>query len=816
MSGLLLDLRFAIRNLRKAPGFAAIAIATLAIGIAATTIIFAVVDAVLIRPLPFEHSEQLVHLTEDFDRQGRPSIAYANFRDWESMNRVFVSMGAIRIHAVTLSGSGTAQQLDSRQVSHDFLRTLGVTLALGRDFNADDDVPSAVPTVILSDKLWRERFNADPTIIGRAVALDREPHTVIGVLPRSFSYADDIPDALIPIGLIKDPQFRNIRFAHEGTYAVARMKPGVTLEQARADMDRVAQTLQRLYPETNSRSWAALLPMREWMVGDVRKPLLILLSAVALLLLIACANVANLLLAKGSARTRELAIRLAVGASRARILRQLLTESVVLALFGGFVGLLLADWGTWSLVAASPDSLPRVAEIRLDPAVLAFSFGISVLTGILFGIAPALHAPAANAQLALREGERGGMSRGQQRVRSGLIVAQIAISLSLLFGAGLLMRSFQRIMQVDAGFNPHQLLTASIVMAPSKYKTVAESEQFYDELIRRIRAIPGVSVASGVEPMPMSGDEWDDDYIEAGMDPSKLKRMPNSEVGFVGPGYLATMQIPLVAGRGFTEQDNAQSLGVAIVNQAFVRKNWPGQNPLGKRIRFGDGKALAAPETPQSRWLTVVGVIGDVKQYGLDRRIVPTIYRPFSQLAQPVLQRALVVRSAVGDPLSLTSEIRAAIASVDPDEAMADVSTMDHRLSSRLATRQLSMMLLGLFATLALALGSVGIYGVVSFWVVQRTREIGIRMALGARGTQVLELILGRAAVLVAIGIGIGLALSVALSRALASMLFGVTAGDPLVIAIVVAVLATVTILASYVPARRATRVDPMIVLRYE
>jgi len=777
---------------------------------------FAVVNAVLIQPLPYPHAERIVHLTEAVDREAGMSIAYANFLDWQAMNRVFSNMAAIRPHGLTFSGRGPAELLEGREVSHDFFAALGIKPALGRDFTQDDDRSSAAPVVILSYQLWQRRFSGDAGVIGRDLTLSRELYTVIGVLPLNFSYNDEVPDVFIPIGLIKDTAFRQNRYGHYGTFAVARLKPGITLQQARNDMDRVAKTLQQQYPNTNGHNWASLVPLREWIVGDVRKPLLILLAAVGVLLVIACANIANLLLAKGSARTRELAVRLAVGASRARLLWQFLTESVLLSVLGGVVGVLLALWGTSSLVSVAADALPRAAEIHIDAWVLAFSSLLAMLTGILFGIVPALHAPAAGTHLVLREGERASVGRGQERMRGVLIVGQIALSLALLLGSGLLIRSFQRVMQVDAGFNPHRLVTAFVVLSPNKYKTVSEAEAFYSEAMGNIRAIPGVVAASAVTPMPMSGNEWDTDYLREDVRADDLHRFPNSEIGYFGLDYLTAMQIPVIAGRAFTDEDNEHSVPVAIVNQEFVRRNWSNQNPIGKRIRLGDPKQLLAPESEDSRWRIVVGIVGNVKQYGLDGRTVPTVYMPCAQTGTPLLRRDLVVRAAVSDPLSLTASIRNAIASVDREQALADVGTMDHRVASRLATRQLSMVLLGTFAALALALGAVGIYGVVSYWVVQRTREIGVRVALGAGRNQVLQLILGRAALLLAIGVALGVAASIALAGVLQSMLFGVGASDPRVFVLVTVVLSGVTALASYLPARRATKVDPMIALRYE
>ena len=814
MHSLMQDARFALRGMRKSPGFAAVALLTLAIGIGAVTLMFAVVDAVLIRPLPYPGAEQIVHLTEA-NRERHPglSIAYANFQDWQAMNRVFSSLGAIRATSRTLTGAGLAEELEAREVSAQFFSTLGVTPALGRDFAVAEDKPSADRTAILSYGLWQRRFAGASDVVGRVITLDQQQYAIIGVLPKGFSYNDVQPDIYVPIGLTKDPGFWQNRYAHAGVYAVARMRPGVTLEQARADMDRVAEHLQQLYPITNGSHWISVVGMREWVVGNTQGPLLILLGAVGLLLLIACGNIANLLLARGSARASEVAIRLAIGASRARLIRQLLTENVLLGICGGVVGVLLAFWGSSVLVNVASDALPRVSEIRIDPAVLAFAFAISILTGLLFGLAPALHAPVADMHAVLKESARSSLSRGQLRLRSALIVGEVALSLAMLLGAGLLIRSYERIMQVDPGFNTHQLLTATMVMPAAKYQSVQQAESFFRQAMENVRAVPGVNEAAGVTPMPMSGNEWDNDFI---LDSEKHDDALNSEIGFLSSDSCRTMQVPVLMGRAFDESDTETSPPVAVVNQEFVRRFLPNQNALGRRIRFGEPKQLQGPETRDSRWLTIVGVIGNVSQYGLDRRTVSTIYRPFAQAgSKSFLRRDLVIRTT-GNASSIAGEVRKAVAQADPDQALADIETMDHRIAGRLATRTLSMSLLALFAFTAMMLGAIGLYGVVSYWVVQRTREIGVRMALGARPIQVLEMIMSRAMALLVIGILTGLAAALAFGRLMQSMLFGVTAVDLPAVFGATLLLAGVTVAASYLPARRAARVDPMVALRYE
>lgn len=810
------DLRFGARMLRKNPGFTIVAVLTLALGIGATTTMFAVVDAVLIRPLSYPQSNQIVHLTETVNHEGSMSIAYANYLDWQAMNRSFSAIGAIRNAGKTLTGSGTAEQLEGRQISHGFFGVLGIRPILGRDFAESDDRPFAAPSAILSYQLWQRRFSGDPNVVGRAIALDGESHTVIGVLPHDFSYNDQTPDVFVPIGLVRQEAFFQNRFMHAGTFAVARLKPGITLVNARADLDRVAQVLQQKYPATNASNWVGIEPLSAWVIGDMRTPLLILLAAVGLLLLIACGNTANLLLAKGSARTRELAIRAAVGATRTRLLLQLLTESTLLALLGGIAGVLLAYWATSAIVSAAPDSLPRVAEIHLSADVLAFAVIVAFLTGILFGIVPALRIPVGSEQLVLKESERGNPSRAQQRLRGALIIGQIALSLALLLGAGLLIRSFQRVMQVNPGFDSHELLTANLNASSQTYKTVADTQRFYAAAMENVRAIPGVVAASAVSPMPMTGNEWDADFLLEGSRPESTRNFSNSEIGYFGPDYPAAMLIPLLSGRAFTDADTPESLPVAVVNQEFVRRFCAGQNPIGRRIRIGDPKTLSGPESERSRWQTIVGVIGNVKQYGLDRRTVSTVYTPLSQTGSPGIFMNFVIRTSAGDPLSLTSALRQAIAKIDRDQAVADISTMDQRLSSRLASRQLSMILLAVFAALALTLGGIGIYSVVAYSVARRTPEIGIRMALGAPPSSILRAVLWQGLKMAAIGIAIGVAIALFTTRFMQNMLFQVKPNDSVTYVIAIGVVLMITLAACFIPSRRAMRVDPIQTLRHE
>jgi putative ABC transport system permease protein len=810
------DARFALRMLRKNPGFTAIAVLTLALGIGATTTIFAVVDAVLIRPLPYPDSNSIVHLSENMDRHGTMSIAYANFADWAAMNRAFSSIGAIRNKGMTMTGgTGPAEQLMGREVSHGFLDVLQTRLALGRNFGPADDVRGAAPTAIISYKLWQQRFSGDPNIIGRGIALDGKSYTIIGVLPSDYYYNDESPDALIPVGTEANEAFWQNRFSHGGTGAIARMKAGVTLDAARADMDRVAQLLQQQHPDTNAHNWVTVLPLKEWLAGDLRSPLTLLLIAVGVLLVIACGNTANLCLAKGSARRREVAIRAAIGASRTRLVWQFLTESTLLALLGGIGGVALALWGTHMIVAAVPD-LPRISEVRVNIEVLAFAFALSVVTGILFGALPAVRVPVGGEQLVLKESERGAQGRGQQRVSSALMVGQIGLSLALLLVAGLLIRSFERVMQVSPGFNPQRLVTGVLRASDSRYKTVTETQNFYNAVMANIRAIPGVTAASAISPLPMSGNQWATNFLLEGSESESTHHFPEGEYGYLGAGYVEAMQILLSAGRSFDERDTPQSQPVVVVNQEFVRMFCDGKNPVGRRIRFGDPKTLSAPASATSPWAIIVGVIGNVKQYGLDERTVPTMYANISQVPSPGLYAGLVIRTAVSDPLSIVPAVRAAIAKVDAGQAVSNIATMEERSSLLLASRRLFTTLLAVFAALALALGTVGIYGVLAYSVARRTAEIGIRMALGASRGAILWRVLAQGLKMSAVGIVIGVGIGAAATRVMKALLFEVRPSDPVTYASGVMVILLVTIAACWVPAIRAMRVDPVEALRSE
>ena len=808
------DIRYGMRTLRKAAGFTTVAVLTIALGIGATTIMFAVVDAVLVRPLPYKDPEKLMFLTEAYQRRPGMSLSFPNFTDWRNQNTVFSSIAAYQPSSFTLTGSGLPEQLEGRYITHDWFQTLGITPVVGRDFLLQDDRPAAEPVVILSHGLWQRRFGADPNIVGRAITLNEKRFTVIGVAPAAAYFRIFQPELYVPFGLQENAPFTQDRSGHAGIYAVARLKPGITLERARENMDLIAARLQQQFPQNNREDWVSVRPLQEVVVGGVRAGLLVLLSGVAVLLMIACCNVANLLLARASTRTTEVGIRMALGASRLRVVRQMLTESLLLAAGGGLIGVIIARSGLAVFVRFVSEWLPRSAEISLDGRVLVFTLLIVISTGILFGLAPALHASATRARGTFNRSLRSSASFGAMRLRSLLIVGELALSLGLLVGAGLLVRSFLQVIDVSPGFNPQNVLSATMIMN-ERYGEGDKAELFFAEVMRNVRVIPSVTSASAILPLPLSRDEWDANFLLEGQSLSADFQGTNSEVGYFAPDYLKTMQVPLVGGRAFTESDNANALPVAIVNAEFARRYWPNQDPIGRKIKLLKREDFS-PTGKHSPWRTVVGVIGNVKQYGQDERTVPTIYTPFAQpSSEAVLARDLVIRTA-SDPSSIIEEVRRAVAAADRDQAISAVKPMERYLSESLADRELYLTLLGGFAVTALLLAAIGIYGVISYWVTQRRREIGIRMALGAQVQQILKLVLGRTARLIVLGVLAGCAGSLLLGHWMQSLLFGVRVLDAEVFLAVTALLAGVALLASYLPARRASRVDPNIVLRSE
>ncbi len=801
------DIRYAIRVLAKNPAFTIIAVIALALGIGANSAIFSVVNAVLLRPLPFKHPEQLLMLWENAAHQGFPknTPSPANFLDWQKQAQSFTGMAAMAERSFNLTGVGEPERLDGRRVSANLFELLGVPAMLGRTFVPEDDKPGT-HVVLLSYSLWQRRFGSNPGVIGGALTLNGESYTVVGVMPPLVQLPgyENVSDQLwVPIA------FSSEEAAQRGNHfleVIARMKSGVTLKQAQAEMETIAARLAQQYPDYNMRIGAVVVPLHEQVVGDIKPALLVLLGAVGFVLLIACANVANLLLARAAVRQKEIALRLALGASQSRLIRQFLTESVLLAMSGAGLGLLLAFVGLRALRAFIPASISQADMIGIDARVLIFTVLIAVATGIAFGLAPAIHGSHLNLNDTLKEGGRdsSGGSKGN-RARSLLVIGEVAISFVLLIGAGLLINSFFHLRNLDPGFRADHLLTMKVDLSEVKYPDRERRAAFFDEVMRRVRELPGVhSVAvAGNLPLTYNGDSMSIG-AEGVPDPPPSQR-PDVIFRAIGPGYFNTMSIPIVGGRDFTDQDNADSKNAVIISEKTAQHFWPGQNPIGKRLKPGSS-------TSKGEWREVIGIVKDVRQNDLIAPPKMQMYFTYRQL-KDIAANALVLRTTV-EPMSLAGSVRNAIWSVDKDQTVANIDTMDHIVAEAVARQRFSMVLLGVFAVLALLLASVGIYGVMSYSVVQRTREIGIRMALGARRADVLQMTVQQGLKLVGAGMVLGLAAAFLLTRVMATLLYGISATDPITFIGISMVLLAVAILASYIPALRATRVDPIVALR--
>jgi putative ABC transport system permease protein len=800
------DLRYGARMLVKAPVFTLIAVITLALSIGANTAIFSVVNAVLLRPFPYESPERLLVLQESVSGGAAFTASYPNFADWRAQNRACSSMAAVRTNeSFNFTGAGEPERLQGRVVSAEFFSTLGIKPLLGRDFLAEEDRPGATPAVILSHGFWQRRFGADPGVIGKQLTLNNQSFAVVGVTPANFQYGAEA-DVTVPIGLQAE-RFR-LRGKDPGVSVVARLRPGVSQQQAETELNLIAARLEQQYPESNTGRRVLLTPLHESFVGDVRQPLLILLGSVGLVLLIACANVANLLLVRASARRKEMAVRVALGAGRARIIRQLLTESLLLAALGAALGILLAFWGTSLIISQVPDGIPRLQEARVDAPVLAFTLAVSLLTGLLFGLAPALRASRPNLTEGLKEGERGSSGR-RQRLRAALVVCEVALTLSLLAGAGLLIQSFRRVLQVDPGFKAQNLLTMQLSVNNADGHQVAN---FFEQLQQAVRGLPGVNSVAVSNGLPLGGANQPPFIVEGRPRPEPGKE-PAGIRYTVSPDYFRTLGIELLKGRVFAAQDTPDTQPVVIIDEVLARQYFPDEDPLGKRIR------QVLPDAPG---LEIVGVVRHVEHDSLDGQAAARaqFYLPFHQiplerLPTQVRRINLLVRTEV-DPSSLAPAVRGQVAALNKDQALFNVRTMEQIVAQSVAPRRFSMLLLTIFAAVALVLAGVGIYGMMSYAVAQRTREIGVRMALGAQVSDVLRMVIGQGMKLVLTGLALGLVASVALTRTIRSLLFGVSATDPATFAAIAALLALVALLACFVPARRATRVNPMVALRGE
>jgi predicted permease len=816
METLLQDLRYGIRMALKSPGFTAVAVITLALGIGANTAVFSIVNGVLLNPLPFPHADRLVALGENKANFENGSISYPNFFDWQKDNRSFSSMAVSRVFSFNLIGAGEPEQIDGDLVSSDFFSILGVKPVRGRLFLVGEDRVGAAPVVLIGEDLWRRKFSRSPDVVGKNIALGPKSYTVVGIIPASFhlslpSFRDG--ELFVPAGQWNNPLLMN-RGAGLGFHGIARLKPGVTVQQARADMDALSRNLAAAFPDTDKGISANLTPLKQQMVGDVRPLLLVLLAAVCFVLLIACLNVANLMLARSTVRAREFRIRAALGATQARVVRQLLVESVLLGIVGGGIGLLFAHWGTRAALGTLPSTLPRAEQIGLDTHVLIFTAATAVIAGILFGLTPALKMSRSASNETLNEGGRGS-SGTRHRAQGVFVVTEMAMALVLLVGAGLMVRSLVRLWQVDPGFDPHHVMSFGLTPPPSVLTANADGiRAHFRELNSRLAAIPGVeAVAQTSGAAPLDYDDEQLFWLEGQAKPANDNDMNWAIDYIVDPDYLKIMKTPLLSGRFFSAQDDEHSPKVVVVDEVFAKKFFPGQDAVGKRIHLKSGDQLAE----------IVGVVAHVKQWGLDsddtQQLRSELYIPQVQMPddyiKSVSSTAFFIRVA-GNPAASFASVRRVAQGMSDQQVIYGEETLEQVVSRSIASHRFLMILLAAFAALAVILASVGIYGVVSYVVGQRTHEIGVRMALGAQRIDVLRLILGGGARLVLTGIVIGIFGAIALTRVMATQLFMVSTSDPLTFVAVSLLLVFVALMACYIPARRAANVDPTVALRYE
>ena len=813
MDSLLQDIRYSFRRLLKSPAFTLIVILTLALGIGANTAIFSAVNAVLLRPLGYGDPERLVTIEHRYPSLNLSApVSVPGFLDYQRA-RSIASMAVEHNWAANLTGEGEPERLQGARVTGRFFGTLAVPAERGRTLLPGEDSAGREHVAVLSYGLWQRLFGGSPAVVGRSLSLNGESYQVVGVMPREFHDVQNRNVELwVPL-VFRPDQMSDDQRTQEFLNLVARVRPGIPLEQAAAEIRTLAEQLKRQYPDAYSSDWSLVTtPLAQHLVGNVRPALLVLLGAVGFVLLIACANVANLLLARAAARSKEIAVRTALGASRDRLIRQLLTESVMLALMGGVLGLFLAFWGVRAIIAINPANLPRADEIGVDPPVMLFTLLVSLVTGLLFGLAPAVHTATSDLHGMLKEGGRGSAGdRGGQGLRRMLVVAEVALALTLLTGAGLLIKSFARLQGVNPGFDPEHLLTFNLSLPASRYPSDTTQIAFFDQVLPALSAVPGVRGVGVTSVMPFSGGWTTGSFEIEGYQPPPKQPGPWGDIRIASPGYFATLGIPLRRGRLLADQDRAGSPNVAVIDEELVRRYWPHDDPVGKRFTFGP--PAGASDTSSREWIEVVGVVGHTKQEGLDAENRVQVYLPYRQSGRPSLTFA--VRTA-GRPEQYVNPVRRAVQSVDPDQPLSNVRSMDELISRSVGQRRLSMMLLSLFSGLALVLASVGIYGLMSYSVAQRSRELGVRIALGAARIDVLRLVLRQGMSLALTGIVIGVGAAFALSRVIESQLFGVRATDPTTFVAVAVLLGLTALAANLIPAWRATRVDPAVVLREE
>ena len=792
------DLIYAVRWLRKNPGFTLLAVLMLAVGIGVNTAMFSVINEVLLRPLPYTEPDRLVWMNEAGPEIANRWVSHANFLDWRSRNQSFESMSTFRGWFMNITGGDEPENINARMVTSDYFKVMRASPFMGRDFTPEDDKPGAAPVTVISYATWQKRFGADPNVVGKPIMLDDKAYTVIGVLPESFAHQGPPP-----LWILMGPFDWKGRDVRTGGNVIARLKPGVTIERARADMNRVAQELRQEYPVENAGANAVnVLSLQDSITGNVSTALKILFGAVGLVLLIACANVANLLLARAAGRRKEFAVRAALGASRFRIARQMLVESFVLAITGGALGLILATWTISLLSRVAHETVPRMNALKLDAGVLAFSFVVSVLTGILFGVLPALRASKTDLQDTLKDSSATTTDAKGKRLRGMLVVAEVAFSVALLVGAGLLVKSMYVLLRTDYHFNPDNVLTMDLKVSRGRYKKEGELSRLLHQVLDNVKGVPGVESANLSTTLPGLGD-WQREIWPEGYEGPQGESI-NVDWAIVSADYFQTMKVPILEGRTFTKDEDEQGKRVLLVDETLARRFWPNQSAIGKHIRYGD-----------PNWHEIIGVVKQVGIYGSDAKPLIKIYTPFGPLAAQ-RNSTLSIRSSTNDPEALTAAVVRAVHEIDRDLPVTEVMSLEDILAREASPRRFNAMLFTVFAALALILAATGVYGVLSYSVSQRTHEVGIRMALGAGRRDVLRLFMGQGMALVLLGLLIGLGGAFALTRLMSSLLLGVSATDMTTFAVVALVLTVVGVLACYLPARRATRVDPLVALRYE